>query len=57
MGNEKSTDGNPYLDVRGLRKSYGEGEARVEVLKDVTLQIARGEVCTCLLYTSDAADD
>lgn len=48
MGNEKSTDGNPYLDVRGLRKSYGEGEARVEVLKDVTLQIARGEVCTLL---------
>ena len=48
MGNVKSADGNLYLDVQGLCKSYGEDEARVEVLKDISLQIARGEVCTLL---------
>lgn len=48
MGNVKSADGNLYLDVQGLCKSYGEGEARVEVLKDISLQIDRGEMCTLL---------
>jgi len=32
------------IDVRGLRKRYGRGEAAVEALKDVAMQVAPGEV-------------
>ena len=38
----------PFLAVEGLRKHYGEGEARVTVLRDVSTAIARGEICVLL---------
>jgi putative ABC transport system ATP-binding protein len=31
-----------YLEVTGVRKSYGVGEARQEVLKGVSLSLERG---------------
>lgn len=34
-----------FLSIRDLRKSYGEGEARTEVLKGITTDIERGDIC------------
>lgn len=42
----KSSD--PYLVVRGLKKHYGDGEARVQVLDGITTTVNRGEVCVML---------
>ena len=38
----------PFLQVRELCKHYGEGEAKVEVLRDVTLEVQAGEICVLL---------
>ena len=38
----------PYLEVSGLRKSYGADEARVDVLKGIDVSLDRGEVCVLL---------
>lgn len=38
----------PYLVVRGLTKHYGDGEARVQVLDNITTTINRGEICVIL---------
>lgn len=48
MTDVELSDNMPFLDIRGLSKHYGEGEARIEVLKDISVQIDRGEVCTLL---------
>lgn len=37
-----------FLRTEGLSKHYGEGEARVLVLKDITLEIMKGEICVLL---------
>ena len=34
-----------YLQVDSLRKHYGEGEARVEVLQDISVTLNKGEIC------------
>ena len=34
----------PYLVVKGLAKHYGDGEARVQVLDNITTTINRGEI-------------
>jgi putative ABC transport system ATP-binding protein len=36
------------LSVRGLTKSYGLGEARIEVLRGVNLDVAAGEICAVM---------
>jgi len=36
------------LSVRGLSKSYGLGEARIEVLRGVDLDVAEGEMCAVM---------
>lgn len=38
----------PYLQVANLAKHYGEGEARVTVLRDITTTINQGEICVLL---------
>ena len=38
----------PYLEVKGLKKHYGDGDARVEVLGGITTTINKGEVCVML---------
>jgi putative ABC transport system ATP-binding protein len=37
-----------FLRITDLRKHYGEGEAKVEVLRGITTSLARGEVCVLL---------
>ena len=37
-----------YLAVSDLRKGYGEGEARFEVLRGVTTAVGKGEICVLL---------
>lgn len=38
----------PYLVVNGLKKHYGNGEARVQVLDGITATVNRGEICVML---------
>ena len=38
----------PYLVVNGLKKHYGDGEARIQVLSGITTTVNRGEVCVML---------
>lgn len=38
----------PYLVVEGLKKHYGDGQARVQVLDGVTTTVRRGEICVML---------
>ncbi|MBP3885708.1 MAG: ABC transporter ATP-binding protein [Olsenella sp.] len=35
----------PYLRISGLCKSYGEGDAHVNVLRNITTTVDKGEVC------------
>ena len=37
-----------FLEISGLRKSFGEGEARVEVLRGVNLSVEKGEIAVLL---------
>ena len=37
--------------------SFRYPETGIDVLKDITFSVNEGEFITCLLYTSDAADD
>ena len=37
-----------FLGIRGIKKHFGEGESRVEVLKGIDLEIAKGEICVLL---------
>ncbi len=40
--------GAPYLVVRDLKKHYGEGEARMQVLDGVSTTVNKGEICVML---------
>ncbi len=40
--------GTPYLVVRDLKKHYGEGEARMQVLDGVSTTVNKGEICVML---------
>ncbi len=37
-----------FLEIGNVRKSFGEGESRVEVLKGIDLSIEKGEICVLL---------
>ena len=37
-----------FLEIEGIRKSFGEGENKVEVLKGIDLGIEKGEFCVLL---------
>lgn len=37
-----------FLEIRQIRKSFGEGENRAEVLKGIDLEIEKGEFCVLL---------
>ena len=43
-----------FVKFDKVDKSY---DGKVLVVKDLNLDIAEGEFITCLLYTSDAADE
>lgn len=36
-----------FLEIRGIKKHFGEGESRVEVLKGIDLEIAKGRFVFC----------
>ena len=40
--------GEAFLQISNLKKSYGTGEARVQVLDGITTSIAQGEICVLL---------
>ena len=37
-----------FIEIKGIRRSFGEGESRVEVLKGIDLGIEKGEFCVLL---------
>ena len=37
-----------FLRITDLRKHYGEGEAKVEVLRGITTSLSRGDICVLL---------
>lgn len=37
-----------FLEIRNLFKSYGEGDSKQEVLKDLNLSVSKGEFCVLL---------
>ncbi len=37
-----------FLEISGIRKSFGEGESRVEVLRGIDVGIEKGEFCVLL---------
>ncbi|PYG87472.1 putative ABC transport system ATP-binding protein [Ruminiclostridium sufflavum DSM 19573] len=37
-----------YLEIRNLKKYYGEGESRTEVLKGISCSIGKGQICVLL---------
>ena len=36
------------LELQNIKKSYGENESRIEVLKDISLSVERGEFVVLL---------
>lgn len=37
-----------FLEIRDLKKSYGEGNNRVDVLKGINFEVGKGEICVLL---------
>lgn len=37
-----------FLEINGIKKHFGEGDSRVDVLKGIDLQIEKGEICVLL---------
>ena len=37
-----------FLEIKQIKKSFGAGDSRVEVLKGIDLEIERGEFCVLL---------
>ncbi|WP_178185228.1 ABC transporter ATP-binding protein [Ruminococcus sp.] len=37
-----------FLEIKGIKKHFGEGESRVEVLKGIDIEIEKGEICVLL---------
>lgn len=37
-----------FLEIKGIKKDFGEGENRVEVLKGIDLSVEKGEFCVLL---------
>lgn len=37
-----------FLEIRDLKKSYGEGDNRVDVLKGINFEVRKGEICVLL---------
>ena len=39
-----------FLEIKGIKKSFGSGESHVDVLKGIDLEIEKGEFCVLLHY-------
>lgn len=41
---------NKFLEIVDLKKGYGSGETRQEVLRGMTFSVVRGEICVLLPF-------
>lgn len=39
-----------FLEISSIKKHFGEGESRVEVLKGIDISIEKGEICVLLAH-------
>ena len=37
-----------FLEIKGIKKHFGEGDSRIEVLKGIVIEIEKGELCVLL---------
>ena len=37
-----------FLEIKGIKKHFGEGDSRIEVLKGIDMEIEKGEFCVLL---------
>ena len=37
-----------FIEINNVKKHYGEGDSRVDVLKGIDIQIEKGEMCVLL---------
>lgn len=37
-----------FLEIKGIKKHFGEGDSRIEVLKGIDMEIEKGELCSAL---------
>ena len=37
-----------FIEIKDVKKHYGEGDSRVEVLKGIDIEIEKGEICVLL---------
>ncbi|MBQ7810626.1 MAG: ATP-binding cassette domain-containing protein, partial [Clostridia bacterium] len=37
-----------FLEIKGIKKSFGEGESKVQVLKGIDATLEKGEFCVLL---------
>lgn len=37
-----------FLEIKGIKRAYGQGENRAEVLKGIDIEIQKGEICVLL---------
>lgn len=37
-----------FLEIKGIKKHFGEGDSRIEVLKEIDMEIEKGELCVLL---------
>ena len=37
-----------FLEIKGLKKSFGQGESHIDVLKGIDMTINQGEFCVLL---------
>lgn len=37
-----------FLEIKGIKKAYGQGEGHAEVLKGIDIEIQKGEICVLL---------
>lgn len=39
-----------FLEINNLKKSFGTGESRVEVLKGIQFSVEKGEICVLSVH-------
>ena len=37
-----------FIEINDIKKSFGSGESKIEVLKGINIDIAKGEICVLL---------
>ena len=37
-----------FIEIHGIKKAFGQGDSRVQVLKGIDLELERGEFCVLL---------